>query len=174
VPQLHDEIVSTINDCRPDAVITFAEDGLYWHFDHIGVQERTCTAVRSFGDDAPALYYVTMQKGAMRAVVDAAIAKGWTEPNSAFWGIVPDAFGSVARRPSFVVDVRDWVPRKLAALRCHRTQMGNNNPFARIDEADARRLLGVEQFRRARPRAGHSLLEQLADPVASANVRRRA
>ena len=28
VPELHDEIVATINDCRPDAVITFAEDGL--------------------------------------------------------------------------------------------------------------------------------------------------
>ncbi len=36
----------TIRAYRPDAVITFAEDGLYWHLDHIGVYERTYTAVR--------------------------------------------------------------------------------------------------------------------------------
>jgi LmbE family N-acetylglucosaminyl deacetylase len=174
VPEFYDEIVSTIGEYRPDAVITFAEDGLYWHLDHIGAQERTCTAVRAFGDKAPALYYVTMPKGVMRAVVEAAIATGWTPPNPGVWGIVPDAFGSVTRRPSFVVDVADWVPRKLAALRCHRTQMGANNPLARIGDADARRWLGIEQFRRARPHTGESFLEALADPVASANVRRRA
>src|SRR5690349_24105742 len=27
-------------------------------------------------------------------------------------------------------DVRDWVPRKLAAVRCHRTQLGPSNPWA--------------------------------------------
>jgi LmbE family N-acetylglucosaminyl deacetylase len=174
VPEFHAEIVSTIREYRPDAVITFDEDGLYWHFDHIGVQERTFTAVRSFGDEAPALYYVTMPKGMMRDVVEAAIATGWTPPRSGFWGIVPDAFGSVTRPPTFVVDVADWVPRKLAALGCHRTQMGTNHPFARIGEANARRWLGIEQFRRAEPQTGGAVLEMLADPVASANVSRPA
>src|ERR1019366_5012806 len=116
----------------------------------------------------------TMPKGVMREVVTAAMATGWTPPSAGVWGIVPDAFGSVARRPSFVVDVGDWVPPKVAALACHRTQMGANNPLARIGEADARRWLGIEQFRRARPHTGDSFLETLADPVASANVRRRA
>jgi LmbE family N-acetylglucosaminyl deacetylase len=174
VPQLHAEIVATIRDCHPDAVITFGEDGLYGHLDHIGVHERTCTAVRSFGENAPSLYYVTMPKGAMRAVVEAAITAGWVRPTSGFWSIVPDAFGIAARRPSFVVDVRDWVPRKLAALRCHGSQMGIDGPFTRIDEAEARRWLGIEQFRRARPHAGMALLEQLADPIASQHARRRA
>ena len=63
---------------QPDGVITFAEDGLYWHLDHIGVHERTYTAVRSLGADAPPLYYVTMPKGVMREVVEAAVAKGAT------------------------------------------------------------------------------------------------
>ena len=173
VPELHAEIVSAIREYRPDAVITFAEDGLYGHLDHIGVHERTCTAVRSLGDHAPSLYYVTMPKGVMREVVEAAIAKGWARPSSGFWSIVPDAFGIAVRRPSFVVDVRAWVSHKLAALRCHGTQMGANSPFAQIDEADARRWLGIEQFRRARPHSGVPLLEQLADPVASLNARRR-
>ncbi|MGB7219571.1 MAG: PIG-L deacetylase family protein [Vicinamibacterales bacterium] len=165
VPELHAEIVSAIDEYRPDAVITFAEDGLYWHLDHIGIHERTCTAVRSFGDTAPALYYVTMRKGAMREVCDTAAAKGWSPPLSGVWAIVPDAFGVAARRPSFTVDVHDWVPRKLAALRCHRSQLGEDNPFAWLDEVDARRCLGVEQFRRARPHSGTSLLEPIGQRV---------
>jgi LmbE family N-acetylglucosaminyl deacetylase len=167
VPELHAEIVSAIRGHGADAVITFGEDGLYWHRDHIGVHERTRTAVRSLGDAAPALYYVTMPKGLMHGVVEAAKAKGWAPPASGFWSLVPNAFGIVARRPSVVVDVGDWVPRKLAALLCHRTQLGVDNPFVRLDDADARRLLGIEQFRRARPHAGRPLLEQIGDPVAA-------
>jgi len=149
VPELHAEILMMIERYRPDAVITFAEDGLYWHLDHIGVHERTYTAVLSLGAQAPPLYYVTMQHGVMREVVDAAHSKGGAPPDSSFWGIEPDAFGDGATPPSFVIDVRDWVPRKLAALRCHRTQMGPNNPMAWISEEEARQWLGAEQFRRA-------------------------
>src|SRR5438045_2503656 len=47
VPQFHVEIVLAIQRHKPDGVITFAEDGLYWHLDHIGVHERTFTAVKS-------------------------------------------------------------------------------------------------------------------------------
>ena len=164
VPELHAEIVALIQRFRPDAVITFAEDGLYWHVDHIGVHERTYTAILSLGADAPPLYYVTMQRGAMREVVEAAHAKGGAPPDSSFWGIEPDAFGAGAHAPTFVIDVRDWVVRKLAALRCHKTQMGPNNPLAWIDEAEARRWLGVEQFRRAPIGAGgDAMLEHLGE-----------
>jgi LmbE family N-acetylglucosaminyl deacetylase len=163
-PQMLAEIVDTIRRYRPDAVITFAEDGLYWHLDHVGMHERTWDAVESLGAEAPPLYFVTMQRGAMREVVNAAQAKGGAGSESDFWGITPDAFGLSAAPPSFVVDVRDWVPRKLAALRCHRTQMGPTNPMAWIDDEQARRWLGVEQFRRAPLQAaGDPLLEHLGD-----------
>jgi LmbE family N-acetylglucosaminyl deacetylase len=165
VPELQADIVSTLRRFKPDAVITFDEDGLYWHLDHIGVHERTSTAVQSLGTDAPPLYYVTMPKGVMRQLVDAAIARGWAPADAKIWGITPDAFGLQAEPHTLQLDVREWVPRKLAALRCHRTQMGQNNPFAWIDEADARRLLGIEQFRRAQPHTGTSILEALGEPV---------
>jgi LmbE family N-acetylglucosaminyl deacetylase len=93
VPEFHDEIVKAITRYKPDAVITFDEDGLYWHLDHIGVHERTSTAVRSFGAAAPPLYYVSLPVGMMRRLVDAAVVRGWNQPKSGFWGIVPDAFG---------------------------------------------------------------------------------
>ena len=86
-------------------------------------------------------------------------------PDSSFWGIAPDAFGDAAGTPTLTVDVRDWVPRKLAALRCHRTQMGPANPFARLDQAEARRWLGVEHFRRAPGSPAAAVLERMGEPV---------
>jgi LmbE family N-acetylglucosaminyl deacetylase len=169
VPELHREIVALVQQHDPAAVITFAEDGLYWHLDHIGVHERTYTAVRSFGDAAPPLYYVTMPKGIMRSIVEAAHARRPAPRDSTFWGIEPDAFGDAAVPPTITVDVRPWVGRKLAALRCHRTQMGADNPLAWIDEQQARRWLGTEYFRRAGIAGrAESPLEPLGEPVTSA------
>jgi N-acetyl-1-D-myo-inositol-2-amino-2-deoxy-alpha-D-glucopyranoside deacetylase len=168
VPRLHAEILMVIGRTRPDIVITFDADGLYWHLDHVAVHERTTTAVRSLGADAPPLYYVTMPKGVMRELMGAAAASNEAPANSSIWGIEPDAFGDHAAAPSFVVDVREWVGRKLEALRRHRTQMGPRNPFAWLDEPQARRWLGVEQFRRAPlASAREGLLERLGEPVAS-------
>lgn len=164
VPQLHAEIVAAVEQYQPQAVITFAEDGLYWHLDHIGVHERTYTALRSLTSQPPALYYVTMVKGIMHNVVEAAHSKGGAPSDSSFWGIAPDAFGDAAKPPSLTIDVRDWVARKLAALRCHKTQMGPNNPIAWIDEDEARRLLGTEYFRREGA-SGMDALEALGEPV---------
>jgi LmbE family N-acetylglucosaminyl deacetylase len=163
VSLLHADIVMAIRRFAPAAVITFGEDGLYWHADHIAVHERTTTAVRSFGTGAPPLYYVTMRRGAMRAIVDLASARGWKPPPKGFWSVVPDAFGLHAEPPTIVVDVSDWVVRKLAAIRSHRTQMGDGHPFDQLDDADARRWLGVEQFQRAAAALPHDpVLELLA------------
>lgn len=169
VAEFHREIVSAIEDYRPDAVVTFAENGLYWHLDHIGVHERTYTAVKSLGAAAPPLYYVTMPKGLIRRIVEAARAKGGAPGDSSFWGLEPDAFGEAELAGSFAIDVRPWVSRKMAALRCHRTQMGAGNPIAWIDDDDARRWLGVEYFRRSGldSAAPQSVLERLAESVTS-------
>jgi N-acetyl-1-D-myo-inositol-2-amino-2-deoxy-alpha-D-glucopyranoside deacetylase len=149
VPELHGEIVMTIERVRPSAVITFGDDGLYWHLDHVGIHERTTTAVQALGDAAPPLYYVTMARGAMRGIVEAAAAHGWTPPLKGFWSLTPDAYGIEAEPPTVVVDVASYVPQKLAAIRCHASQLGAADPFSRLTEPEARRWLGREQFHRA-------------------------
>jgi N-acetyl-1-D-myo-inositol-2-amino-2-deoxy-alpha-D-glucopyranoside deacetylase len=167
VPEFHQQIVDAIRTYSPDLVITFDEDGLYWHLDHIGVHERTYTAVKSLGTSAPPLYYVTMPHGVMRHIVEAAIAKGWVPAGARFWGIEPDAFGLAAEPWTLTVDVGDWVPTKLEALRCHRTQMGPTNPLTWLDQEQARRWLGVEYFRRAAIDAGDSMLERIGEQILS-------
>ncbi len=150
VSEFHADLALFMRRHRPAAVITFGEDGLYWHLDHVGVHERTTTAVRSLGTDAPPLYYTTMARGIMPQFIDAARQRGWTAPPKGFWSLAPEGFGIGAEAPTIRVDVSNWVARKLLALQCHRSQMGNEgHPFAHVDDADARRLLGTEYFHRA-------------------------
>jgi LmbE family N-acetylglucosaminyl deacetylase len=113
------------------------------------MHQHTGAAITSLGSEAPPLYYVTMPQGAMRAVIDAVRGKRGVPSDVSLWGLDPDAFGYAAKSSTLVVDVRDWVPRKLAALRCHRTQIGPQHALAWISDDDAGRWLGMEHFRRA-------------------------
>jgi LmbE family N-acetylglucosaminyl deacetylase len=165
VPELHVEIVAAIQRYRPDTVITFAEDGLYWHLDHIGIHERTYTAVKSFGPAAPALYYVVMRQGLMRKIVQTALDNGVKLERTPF-NIDPDAFGDHAKPPTLAIDIHKWVSRKVEALRCHRTQIGPFNPFRHLTAEQEQELLGVELFRREALEGGRdSALELLGQPV---------
>ena len=143
------EIVLFIRRHRPAAVITFGEDGLYWHPDHIAVHERVVTAVRALGSTAPPVYFVTMPQGAMPAIVHAARSRGWVPPTNGFWSLEPESFGLLAEPHTIAMDVTAQVPQKLAAIAAHHSQMGDNDPFSQMSNADAVRWLGVEYFRRA-------------------------
>jgi len=102
----------------------------------------------------------------MREIVRAADARRGEPEVPGFWGIQPNAFGLATEPASFIINVERYVDRKLAALRCHVTQLGRNHPLTWIDEPDVRRWLGIERFRRAP--GGSScpgVLEQLGQPV---------
>ena len=152
------DIALLIRASRADAVVTFGADGLYWHPDHIAVHERTTDAVSRLGSEAPALYYVTMPPGQMRAVMDA---------DPAHRAVVPglpdaDAFGAAAAPPSLVVPCGRFAAIKLAAIRCHRSQFADS-AFAGLSDDVARRVLDVEHFHRASVGAtGPSVLDALA------------
>jgi len=164
VVEFQAQIVMAIRQYRPDAIITFGDDGLYWHQDHIGVYERALTAVRSLGCDAPALYHVTMPHDAIRGVEDLAASRGWVRPAHGLWSLMPEAFGEAARAPTLVVVVHDWVSRKLDAIRCHRSQEGSGHPFDKVTSEEAQRWLGVEHFHRGAVGSGNrTIMEEISE-----------
>jgi LmbE family N-acetylglucosaminyl deacetylase len=142
------ELALIIDSRRPSAILTFDQDGLYWHPDHIGVYERVLASVLRLGATAPPVYGVTLRGALMTEVVESARARGWQPPTTGFWSLAPDVFGKYAPPASLEVDVRDWVPRKMAAICAHETQMGTSHPFSALSPDDARRWLGREFFRR--------------------------
>ncbi len=160
------DIRAALDRLRPDVVITFGPDGLYWHPDHIAVHERITAVVAAAGAAAPALFYVTMPPGQMRAVVEYAGVGAAVVPGLGN----PDAFGAFAEPPTLVVEAGVHAVAKLAALKCHHSQFGAS-PIAAIADADAARLLGTEHYRRAAVgRTGVTFVDQLGsstpDPLA--------
>jgi LmbE family N-acetylglucosaminyl deacetylase len=160
------DIRAAIEWLHPDVVVTFGADGLYWHPDHIAVHDRTTAVVTALGPEAPALYYVTMAPGRMRALVDAVAPRARDgRPHDDVLGItVVDAFGALAQPPSLVVDTGRHAVRKLAALRCHASQV-SGGALELLTDDEAATYLGVEHFHRAD--AGPqtpTFLDTFADP----------
>ena len=140
------EMVLTLRHVRPDVVITFGADGLYWHPDHIVVHERVTEAVEQLGASAPALFYVVFPSGLMRSVVETAQTNPGVPPDLSLWTIDADAFGAYAAEPTLIVDATAYVAQKLDALRCHRSQIDAHSPFTWLTPGQAAALLGREYF----------------------------
>jgi len=167
--RLEQDILETIERTAADVIITFDEDGLYWHPDHIAVHERTIATIAACQAGGPALYYVSLPPGAMRAVVDHAVAVSATRESIAasptrVLGVADaDAFGAGAPPPSLVLDTGRFARQKLLALQGHRSQIRDNDALSLVTLADSPRLLGVEHYRRAEVgSAGETFLDRLA------------
>jgi N-acetyl-1-D-myo-inositol-2-amino-2-deoxy-alpha-D-glucopyranoside deacetylase len=162
---LEADVLDAVRRFDPDVVVTFDEDGLYWHPDHVAVHERVTAVVAGLGAAGPALLYVGMPSGAMRAVVDAAARDrrcgGALRPPLGVDD--PDAFGSMAPHPTLVLEAAlAHAERKVAALRRHRSQI-EGTALDCLDALEAARLLSTEHYRRARVGAvGETFLERLA------------
>jgi LmbE family N-acetylglucosaminyl deacetylase len=146
---LERDVRAAIVEQRPEVVVTFGEDGLYWHPDHVATCEATRAAIAAIGSGAPALFFVTLPPGQMRGVLDAAAPRLPHGARRDILGIeAVDAFGAAAAAPTLVLHTGRFAARKLAAIQCHRTQVAGG-PFDHLAPAEAEALLGVEHYRRA-------------------------
>ncbi len=159
---LEADVALAIRRLRPDVVVTFDEDGLYGHPDHVAVHERVTAAVASLGPAAPALWYVSTPAGAVRALAEAAGAPG-SSPE--ILGVDADAFGAMAPPPTLVLEAGRFAELKVAALRCHRSQV-EGGPLALVGDRVASDFLDTEHYRRAPVGApGDTLMERLGTPA---------
>jgi N-acetyl-1-D-myo-inositol-2-amino-2-deoxy-alpha-D-glucopyranoside deacetylase len=152
------QLAGVLDELRPDAVITFWEDGLYWHPDHIATLDYTRRALDRLAV-RPRLYCATWPD---RLVADLAAALADAGLPASMWDIEPAAFGSDEDEMlgAAAVDVRPFVGRKLRALRCHRTQLAPGHALATIPEEVAERFLGIEWFIEDGGGEGDGWLEQ--------------
>ena len=168
--KLENDICNTIRRNKPSVVITFGTDGLYWHPDHIAIHHRTTAAVEALGKDAPALYYVTIPPGQMRRIVTHATHASSAIKNDThkIFGITnADAFGSLAEPPSLIVQTGVYARKKLAAIKCHISQL-DGSAFLHMNADDAPQLLDCEHYRLASIGSRlDSFIEDLSDPKSS-------
>jgi N-acetyl-1-D-myo-inositol-2-amino-2-deoxy-alpha-D-glucopyranoside deacetylase len=155
------EMVVAARYVRPDAVVTFGPDGLYWHPDHIYIHERVTEAVAQLAPNPPALYYVVFPQDLMKNVLELAKEQAPPQEELTLWDIDAEAFGAYAPPPTLVVDVSAYVGRKLDALRAHRTQVGSRSPFWWLTPEAAAPLLGQEFFAKSAATPNGSFLEEI-------------
>jgi LmbE family N-acetylglucosaminyl deacetylase len=162
-------VMTVLDEERPTVMVAYDETGGYGHPDHLRAHEVAVAAYRA----APAairprrLYFVRFPLGWSRAFVRSLREAGIDAPGSAPAGA--DAGPSVTEigvadgLVTTAIDVRVFVPLKLAALASHRSQMPPDHFLRRMPPPLATELWSREFFSRESgpPEAGSDLFDGL-------------
>jgi LmbE family N-acetylglucosaminyl deacetylase len=155
---------------RPDVVITFGPEGLYWHTDHLAVHRFVVDAIRQVvrAGANPWLYFATWPSGMTNQLVHEMEVR---ELSVDLWGLSPGDFGAPVESITTKVDVRRFLGRKIRALHSHRTQLPEDHLFTNLPGDLAQRYLGWEYFVRAHPsETDRDLLRDLVSGTAKVSA----
>jgi LmbE family N-acetylglucosaminyl deacetylase len=141
-----------------DAVITFGEDGLYYHPDHVAVGEIVKHAAGRL-KHPPTLYRSIWPKASMVALGTELRRRGVSDD---LWGLAPEDFGTENMDGAFAFDLRPFARRKVRALLAHRSQIGATHALRELDSELVERFLGFEWFAPVSGREPGWLQERLA------------
>lgn len=134
----------------PSVLLSFGDDGLYGHPDHAAARQIAGLAadcLEAQGADALSIYEAAWPPGVVPALAAAARERGLPAD---LWGLEPEAFGAEGDPATLVIDVGGVLPRKLSALRAHRTQLGEAHLLAALPDDLAMQFLSKEPWRLAR------------------------
>jgi LmbE family N-acetylglucosaminyl deacetylase len=162
-----------IREIRPDTIVTFGEDGVYGHPDHIHVHHVVKQAVVEAGDQSassdawqtPNMYFAT----APREDLEALLAR----PRSPLASISERArakLGTPRAEITHSVDVSRWAQQKRDAFAAHRSQTGEGGPLSGSAPETLERRLIMEHFVRAAlpwRAEGVDIVEAVATEVAA-------
>src|SRR5256884_1067088 len=141
-----------IREERPDVVVTYAEDGVYGHPDHIKAHFVTNAAldvVEREGSPVRKVYYTAIPRSRMEAFV-----KQMPEEAQRAMGGNMRIAGTPDELVTTEVDVHDYIERKREAFRAHVSQNDPNSWFATMASQIYELVFGVEYFQLARGKPG--------------------
>ena len=154
------KLMTLLAEERPDVVVTFGEDGMYGHPDHVKIHHVTTAALDqmlrlSTGAWTPKkLYYTAIPRSLMQAFMDQMPEemRAQQNPDMRFDG-TPDEL--VTTR----VDVREFIDRKRQAFTAHVSQNDPNSWFTKIPPEVYEVAFGTEYYALARGKPGGPLPE---------------
>ena len=152
-----DRVAVLLREERPDVVVTYAEDGIYGHPDHIKAHFVTNAAldiIEREGLPAKKVYYTAIPRSGMEEFMKQMPeeARQMQNPNMAIAG-TPDEL--ITTR----VDVHDYVERKRDAFRAHVSQNDPNSWFANMASQIYELAFGTEYYQLVRGEPGSDLPE---------------
>jgi LmbE family N-acetylglucosaminyl deacetylase len=127
--RLAKQILDVVDEVRPRVLLTFGPDGLSGHLDHVTIAQCAMEAYRR-AEGLAALYTVALPRSVAERLE--------------MWGVQPVPDEAIA----LSVDVSPVWEAKLAAIRCHATQL-SSSPMMHASIERQRLFLGTEHFVRA-------------------------
>src|SRR5229473_6830688 len=149
-------LATFLREERPDVVVTYDEDGVYGHPDHIKAHFVTNAAldlVEREGMPVKKLYYTAIPRSLMQAFIDQMPEEARRQSNGIRIVGTPDELVTTK------VDVSDFVDRKRAAFAAHVSQNDPNSWFATMADQIYRLAFGTEYYQLARGKPGSELPE---------------
>lgn len=154
------ELVAVIREVRPQVAVTYDDFGLYGHPDHIQAHRVTHYAVAlaespTFRPELGApwtvekLYWTAMPRSVIVAGIEELKALGMDDE---FTAMDPDDidFACSDDVVTTMIDGREFLPRKMAALAAHATQVNVQEGFFALSNNLGSKGFGVEYFRLVR------------------------
>jgi N-acetyl-1-D-myo-inositol-2-amino-2-deoxy-alpha-D-glucopyranoside deacetylase len=151
------KLVAVIRDERPDVVVTYAEDGVYGHPDHIKAHHVTNAAFDMLEREGWAprkLYYTAIPRSMMEAFMKQMPEEAQRQNTNMRIAGTPDEL--VTTR----VDVHDYVDEKRRAFAAHVSQNDPNSWFTTMASQIYELAFGTEYYQLARGKPGSELPEQ--------------
>ncbi len=143
-----EQVLAFVQELRPKVLLTWPSHGLSGHADHVAVSRWASLAFRR------------------------AAAAGWDEPVAIYHLAVPRSVASALglhrlhvisdEAVTVALDVSAVWEKKMAAIRCHRTQLGQS-PILAAPPERRQLFLGVEHFCKAEARSDRDFFLELRE-----------
>jgi LmbE family N-acetylglucosaminyl deacetylase len=138
-------VADIIVEKQPEIFLFYGPDGIYGHPDHKFINTTGVPAIQfaaERGWQIPHVYCSAASRERIRRMAD--------RPGNPFSEMTPEqlaTFGTPAAEITTWIDTRSVTDRKLKAIRAHRTQVGDNGPFADLDPDILQMFLSIESCR---------------------------
>jgi N-acetyl-1-D-myo-inositol-2-amino-2-deoxy-alpha-D-glucopyranoside deacetylase len=158
------ELVAVVRELRPQVLVTYDENGGYGHPDHIQAHRVAMAAVDAAADPAfapeageawsvPKVYWTVLPRSAIQRGIDEMMRAG----ESGFFGVTSaDDLPFVVEDElvTATLDVRKFLPAKVAAMRAHASQIAADGPFFLMMDKIGEDAFGLEHYRLVRGERG--------------------
>jgi N-acetyl-1-D-myo-inositol-2-amino-2-deoxy-alpha-D-glucopyranoside deacetylase len=165
-------LLEIMREIDPDIVLTFGEDGVYGHPDHLKIHRDATAAVRAFanesGDSGPALYYTAIPRERIQAMAQ--------RNPGAFVQMTPEEIANLGTPSELItteIDVSDQYDRKRAALFSHVTQISPQGPWRELPPETIREYMSVERFRLVKGAGNDTRVDPLLEALGTSPERDR-
>jgi N-acetyl-1-D-myo-inositol-2-amino-2-deoxy-alpha-D-glucopyranoside deacetylase len=144
------ELLKVILEIRPHVLITYDENGGYGHPDHIKAHQtamRAAEMARTSGWEIPKIYWNTIPVSVIEEGIKALAGSG-----SDFFGVEKAEdfpFAAPDELVSTVITAEEYVPKKMAAMKAHPTQISLSGPFFALSDNLGFKVWGREFYRLA-------------------------